>query len=75
MRDFWTGRDDAKYYATTVIMAQHMAPEYRAEYVARALGLLTGAVLGDAASRGACRDTDVMAAKRLRAWAWGVVGG
>ena len=64
-----TGRDDVKFYATTLIMAERMAPgEERSYFIGLALEKLTSAVADEARRRSRCRDREVAAAVRVRSW-------
>jgi hypothetical protein len=60
---------EERYFSVALVMANHMEPgEERRGRQERALALLSSAVLADVGRRGACRDTDVAAATRIRAW-------
>ena len=57
------------YLAMTVVMAEHMEPgEDRDTYRERTLARLAEAVEAESRRRSRCRDTDVRAATRTRAW-------
>jgi hypothetical protein len=71
MYDIETWRDDGvKFYAMALAMANHMEPgtDERRHFQALALERLAQSVADDAARRRRCRDTDVAAATRVRAW-------
>jgi hypothetical protein len=56
--------DDTRYYAFALATTTRACAELRAMLLSR----LVDAVRAEAAERPACRDTDVMAATRLRPW-------
>lgn len=59
-----TGLDDTKYFALVATIATRAS----AQAQARALERLVDAVTAESARRARCRDTDLQAATRVRAW-------
>ena len=61
--------DDSKFYAVMMMLAEH-CPQTPAQKALRerALEKLAEAVLLESDARARCRDTDVAAATRVRAW-------
>ncbi len=55
---------DTRYYAFALAVTKGAKPELRAKI----LGRLAAAVRNEADERGACRDTNVEAATRVRSW-------
>ena len=69
MRNPETGTDDARYCSVMVVMADYMEPgDDQDRCRAMTLDRLTEAVCVEARLRVACRDTDVTASTRVRAW-------
>lgn len=61
--------DEVKYYAMVVAMASRLPETTHADSLrAHALELLTDAVMVETRRRDRCRDTDIRAATRTRAW-------
>ncbi len=62
-----TGRDDVRYFAVALLMAEHMEPgEEQRQFAQLALEKLTSAVYAEVRLRARCRDRDVAAATRHR---------
>ncbi len=70
MSDRWVGNGDVTYFSMMVVMADHVAggPKTQRRCKRLALERLVDAIAAEATARDRCRDTDVKAATRTRAW-------